>query len=201
MSLPAPVVNDTRMSTGASRRGFDHPETGAGTLTQRHAVLIGTDEQRVESVCPRTQGAVGGWDGPGALARPAAVAACQSPACLSENEGATVPLKVPAAIKRDRAVHKPSSKSGSLTMLAAIRLASSRVSSFAARRATAHRGIEHVQTFFGEGAAGGGTNCGFTTFEQCMETARGLGSNCQPNTQYQPPPGPHPATRLQRRNY
>ena len=47
----------------------------------------------------------------------------------------------------------------------------------------------------------GGTNCGFTTFEQCMATARGLGSNCQPNTQYQPPPGPHPATRVQRRNY
>jgi hypothetical protein len=45
----------------------------------------------------------------------------------------------------------------------------------------------------------GGTNCGFTTFEQCMATARGLGSNCQPNTQYQPPPGPHPAIRVQRR--
>ena len=42
----------------------------------------------------------------------------------------------------------------------------------------------------------GGTNCGFTTFEQCLETARGLGSNCQPNTQYVPPPGPHPYTRL-----
>jgi hypothetical protein len=39
----------------------------------------------------------------------------------------------------------------------------------------------------------GGTNCGFTTFEQCMDTARGLGSFCQPNTQYQPPPGPHPS--------
>ena len=38
----------------------------------------------------------------------------------------------------------------------------------------------------------GGTNCGFMTFGQCMETARGLGSFCQPNTQYQPPPGPHP---------
>ncbi len=49
------------------------------------------------------------------------------------------------------------------------------------------------------GAAGGGTNCGFTTFEQCMETARGLGSLCQPNTQYQPPPGPHPSTRVLRR--
>jgi uncharacterized protein DUF3551 len=48
---------------------------------------------------------------------------------------------------------------------------------------------------------GGGTNCGFTTFQQCMDTARGLGSFCQPNTQYVPPPGPHPARRVQRRNY
>jgi hypothetical protein len=44
----------------------------------------------------------------------------------------------------------------------------------------------------------GGTNCGFTTFEQCMATASGLGSNCQPNTQYQPPPGPHSTLRVQR---
>jgi hypothetical protein len=51
------------------------------------------------------------------------------------------------------------------------------------------------------GKGGGGTNCGFTTFEQCMETARGLGSNCQPNTQYVPPPGPHPYTRQRRYPY
>ena len=51
-----------------------------------------------------------------------------------------------------------------------------------------------------DGGGGGGENCGFTTFEQCMATARGMGSNCQPNTQYQPPPGPHPPTRGQRRN-
>jgi len=54
---------------------------------------------------------------------------------------------------------------------------------------------------YGGGDGGdGGTNCGFVTFEQCMETARGLGSNCQPNTQYVPPPGPHPLTRIQRRH-
>ena len=41
----------------------------------------------------------------------------------------------------------------------------------------------------------GATNCGFATFQQCMDTARGLGSLCQPNTQYQPPPGPHPYQR------
>jgi hypothetical protein len=45
----------------------------------------------------------------------------------------------------------------------------------------------------------GGTNCGFTTFQQCMDTARGLGSFCQPNTQYQPPPGPHPPRKLRGR--
>jgi hypothetical protein len=49
------------------------------------------------------------------------------------------------------------------------------------------------------GMGGGGTNCGFTTFQQCMDTARGLGSFCQPNTQYQPPPGPHAYTGYQRR--
>ena len=46
------------------------------------------------------------------------------------------------------------------------------------------------------GKAGGGTNCGFVSFEQCMDTARGLGSFCQPNTQYVPPPGPHPHIKL-----
>ena len=49
------------------------------------------------------------------------------------------------------------------------------------------------------GMGGGGTNCGFTTFEQCMETARGLGSLCQPNTQFVPQSGPHSPTRVYRR--
>jgi hypothetical protein len=53
--------------------------------------------------------------------------------------------------------------------------------------------------YYSGGMGGGGTNCGFTTFEQCMDTARGLGSLCQPNTQYVPPPGPHPPTWVQRR--
>jgi len=51
------------------------------------------------------------------------------------------------------------------------------------------------------GKAGGGTNCGFISFEQCMDTARGLGSFCQPNTQYVPPPGPHPSTLRRRYPY
>jgi hypothetical protein len=44
----------------------------------------------------------------------------------------------------------------------------------------------------GEGG-GGGTNCGFTTFEQCLATISGIGGFCDRNTQYVPPPGPHPA--------
>ena len=49
------------------------------------------------------------------------------------------------------------------------------------------------------GAVSGGTNCGFVSFEQCMDTARGLGSFCYRNTQYVPPPGPHPYPAGQRR--
>ena len=49
------------------------------------------------------------------------------------------------------------------------------------------------------GAVSGGTNCGFISFEQCMATARGLGSFCYRNTQYVPPPGPHPQTSVRRR--
>jgi hypothetical protein len=45
------------------------------------------------------------------------------------------------------------------------------------------------------GMGGGGTNCGFTTFQQCMETARGLGSFCQPNTQYRQSPEPNATGR------
>jgi hypothetical protein len=42
------------------------------------------------------------------------------------------------------------------------------------------------------GGVGGGTNCGFVSYEQCMATASGLGKFCVRNTQYVPPPGPHP---------
>ena len=46
---------------------------------------------------------------------------------------------------------------------------------------------------------GGGTNCGFTTFQQCLDTVSGIGGFCQRNTQYQPPPGPHRSKKLQDR--
>ncbi len=46
---------------------------------------------------------------------------------------------------------------------------------------------------------GGASNCGFTTFQQCLDTVRGIGGFCNPNTQYVPPPGPHPASRARRR--
>ena len=33
----------------------------------------------------------------------------------------------------------------------------------------------------------GSRNCGFTTFDQCMQSVRGAGGNCMQNTQYQGP--------------
>ena len=33
----------------------------------------------------------------------------------------------------------------------------------------------------------GGTNCGFTSFQQCMATLAGMGGFCNANTQYVPP--------------
>jgi len=42
----------------------------------------------------------------------------------------------------------------------------------------------------GEGG-GGGRNCGFVSFEQCMQSAWGNGGDCRQNTQYEPPPGSH----------
>jgi Protein of unknown function (DUF3551) len=38
---------------------------------------------------------------------------------------------------------------------------------------------------------GGAMNCGFTTFEQCLETVRGIGGFCEKNDWYHPPTGPH----------
>jgi hypothetical protein len=41
---------------------------------------------------------------------------------------------------------------------------------------------------------GGGTNCGFTTFEQCLATVSEAGI-CIQNSMYQPPGGPRPRYR------
>jgi hypothetical protein len=51
------------------------------------------------------------------------------------------------------------------------------------------------------GKEGGGTNCGFTTFQQCLDTVSGIGGSCNRNTQYVPPPGPHPSTRIRHYPY
>jgi hypothetical protein len=38
----------------------------------------------------------------------------------------------------------------------------------------------------------GGTNCGFTTFQQCMATVSGIGGFCEVNNMYPPP---HPTAK------
>jgi hypothetical protein len=40
------------------------------------------------------------------------------------------------------------------------------------------------------GPNGGGRNCGFVSFDQCMMTARGAGGMCQPNVFYPGTDGP-----------
>lgn len=36
------------------------------------------------------------------------------------------------------------------------------------------------------GRGGGGTNCGFLTWQQCMATVSGIGGFCEPNQFYNP---------------
>jgi hypothetical protein len=50
-------------------------------------------------------------------------------------------------------------------------------------------------------ASFGGTNCGFTTFQQCQDTVSGIGGFCQQNNLYQPRLGPHPSTRQRHYRY
>ncbi len=54
--------------------------------------------------------------------------------------------------------------------------------------------------YYNMGEDGGGTNCGFVSFDQCMATVRGIGGFCERNTLYQPPSGMHPSTRAHRRS-
>jgi len=51
----------------------------------------------------------------------------------------------------------------------------------------------------GGGDDGGGTNCGFLSWEQCMETARGMGNDCRPNPFYKGPIEPAGSKPLNRR--
>jgi Protein of unknown function (DUF3551) len=40
-----------------------------------------------------------------------------------------------------------------------------------------------------------GMNCGFTTFQQCLDTVSGIGGFCMQNNTYQPSSGPRPRYR------
>jgi hypothetical protein len=45
---------------------------------------------------------------------------------------------------------------------------------------------------------GGFTNCGFSTYQQCLATVRGAGGSCGPNPMYQGVSGPAPSRRVRR---
>ena len=56
---------------------------------------------------------------------------------------------------------------------------------------------------YGSPSGEGGTNCGFTTFQQCLATVSGIGGSCDRNTQYVPSAGPggERGTSHRRRHY
>ena len=49
------------------------------------------------------------------------------------------------------------------------------------------------------GTPSGPTNCGFVTFQQCLDTISGIGGFCVRNNTYQPPLGPHRSTKARTR--
>jgi hypothetical protein len=49
------------------------------------------------------------------------------------------------------------------------------------------------------GPNAGATNCGFSTFQQCMTNVSGIGGFCQLNNLFVPPAGPH--SQAQRRSH
>jgi hypothetical protein len=64
-------------------------------------------------------------------------------------------------------------------------------------------GPAHAQNYpwcahYSGSLGGGGTNCGFLTFEQCLATVSGIGGICMRNTQFIPPPGPRALYRPRR---
>lgn len=53
-----------------------------------------------------------------------------------------------------------------------------------------------------ENGAGGAYSCSFDTYEQCLQTVRGIGGYCEPNASYRAPASaqPHPARKRSNRN-
>jgi hypothetical protein len=49
--------------------------------------------------------------------------------------------------------------------------------------------------------AGGATNCGFSTFQQCLAARAGNSDSCGPNPQYQGVSGLAPSRRVRRHSY
>ncbi len=52
--------------------------------------------------------------------------------------------------------------------------------------------------YYGSGFSG--TNCGFTSFEQCLENVRGIGGFCQKNDWYRPSAAAQPSGARKRRH-
>ncbi len=73
------------------------------------------------------------------------------------------------------------------------------LTAWAAAAAPEHIEYPWCANYGGGEAGGGGSNCGFSTFEQCLTTLRGMGGFCDPNPFYRPP-SQIPARRLHKRH-
>jgi len=51
------------------------------------------------------------------------------------------------------------------------------------------------------GSMGGAMNCGFVSFDQCMDTVRGMGGFCIQNNTYVPSPSPHAPSKSPTRSH
>ncbi len=54
---------------------------------------------------------------------------------------------------------------------------------------------------YGGGVMGGASNCGFSTYAQCMATVSGIGGSCEPNQFYNPRRQPERARRKRGSRY
>jgi len=70
------------------------------------------------------------------------------------------------------------------TILAAALVLSASLTVGTANAQQAH--IEYPWCAVYGGDMGGASNCGFTTWEQCMATVSGIGGSCEPNQFYTP---------------
>ncbi len=90
---------------------------------------------------------------------------------------------------------RPNKRIGSGALLVAVAMVAA--AGLAATRAQAQNYPWCAQYDKGDG----GLNCGFTSFQQCLDDVRGIGGFCEQNNTYRPPLAASPARRRAPRHH